>query len=144
MGVYPVAYTLNITDQQVKTINAKANFSKTGIDTECFVNIVFEDNSKATLVSSFEKDRNSPGVIEFENGTIIAENFWRSQKASIDNVVYEFPFIGEGFPYQINSFVDTINEKLFENEIMTHDQTRKSMILLDRIRKSIGLIYPFE
>lgn len=144
MGVYPVAFTLNITDQPIKSIEAKAKFYKTGIDTECIVDVTFEDNSTARLVSSFLDDRNSPGVIEFENGKIVAENFWRSQKVIINDEEFEYPFIGEGFPYQINAFVDSLEKGLLENEIMTHDQTRKSMVILDNIRNVIGLKYPFE
>jgi predicted dehydrogenase len=144
MGVYPVAYTLNLTDSPIKELKAKAEFSKTGIDTECIIDIVYDDESKITCVSSFKEDRNTPGVLEFENGLITIDNFWRSQKVKIGLETYEYPFIGEGFPYEINSFVDTLNKGELENEIMTHDQTRQSMKLLDRIRKEIGLVYPFE
>ena len=66
MGVYPVAYTLNLTDKPVKSLNAKAKFHHTGIDTECIVDIVFEGGATATLVSSFLENRDAPGVIEFE------------------------------------------------------------------------------
>ncbi len=144
MGVYPVAYTLNITDQPVKSIKAKAQFYKTGIDIECIIDVTFEDDSTARLVSSFLADRNSPGVLEFENGKIEVDNFWRSQKLQINEDNYDFPHLGEGFPYEINSFVESLEKGLLENEIMTHDQTRKSMTLLDRIRKVIELKYPFE
>jgi len=144
MGVYPVAYTLNLTNQPVKSIEAKAQFYKTGIDTECIIDLTFEDDSTAQLVSSFLEDRNTPGVVEFENGTIEIDNFWRSQKVTIDDTLFDFPHIGEGFPYQINGFVETLEKGLLENEVMTHDQTRKSMTLLDRIRKVIELKYPFE
>jgi len=144
MGVYPVAYTLNITDQPIKSIEATAKKYKTGIDTECVVDVTFEDDSTARLVSSFLADRNTPGVIEFENGKIVIDNFWRSQKVAIDDKEFDFPFIGEGFPYEINSFVETLKKGLLENEIMTHDQTRKSMLILDEIRKVIELKYPFE
>lgn len=144
MGIYPVAYTLNLTDAPVRELKAKAEFSKTGIDTECIVDFVFDDDSKVTCVSSFKEERNSPGVLEFENGLITIDNFWSSQKVKIGSDTYEYPFIGEGFPYEINSFVKTLNNGELENDIMTHDQTRKSMELLDKIRKSIGLVYPFE
>ncbi len=144
MGVYPVAYTLNITNQSIKSIEATAKKYKTGIDTECVVDVTFEDDSTARLVSSFLADKNNPGVIEFENGKIVIENFWRSQKVFIDKKEFEFPFIGEGFPYQINGFVGSLEKGLLENEIMTHDQTRKSMMMLDSIRKVIKLKYPFE
>ncbi len=144
VGVYPVAYTLNLTDSKVRELNAKAKFSKTGIDTECIVNFVFEDDSKVTCVSSFIEDRNTPAVLEFEKGKIIIENFWRSTKVTIGSDVFEYPFIGEGFPHEINLFVNSINKGELENDTMTHDQTRKSMMLLDKIRKTIGLVFPFE
>jgi len=144
MGIYPVAYTLNITDQPIKSIQANAKKYKTGIDIECVVDVTFEDNSTAKLVSSFLEDRNTPGVIEFENGKIVIDNFWRSQKVSINGEEFDYPFIGEGFPYQINGFVETLEKGLLENDIMTHDQTRKSMAILDQIRKVIELKYPFE
>ncbi len=144
MGVYPVAFTLNITDQNIKSIEANAKFYKTGIDLECIVDVVFEDDSTARLVSSFLADRNTPGVIEYENGKIVAENFLRSQKLFINDEEFNFTHIGEGFPYQIDAFIDTLEKGLHENEIMTHDQTRKSMVILDKIRETIGLKYPFE
>jgi len=144
MGVYPVAFTLNITNQPIKSIEANAKKYKTGIDTECVVDVTFEDDSTARLVSSFLEDRNTPGVIEFENGKMVIENFWRSQKVFIDDKEFDFPYIGEGFPHEINGFVESIEKGLLENEIMTHDQTRKSMIILDKIRKVIELKYPFE
>lgn len=144
MGVYPVAYTLNLTDKEIKTIDAKATFYHTGIDTECVVDILYEDDTSVTLVSSFTEDRDAPGVIEFEHGKIIANDFWESQKITVDDEVFEFPHVGEGFPYQIEAFSETIEKGLLENELMTHDQTRKSMELLDRIRSIIGLKYPFE
>lgn len=144
MGIYPVAYTLNITDQPIKSINANATFYKTGIDTECIVDVVFEDDSTARLLSSFKEDRNTPAVIEYENGKIIIENFWRSQKVFINNEEFNLPHIGEGFPYQINSFVNTLEKGLLENDIMTYNETRISMEILDKIRKVIGLKYPFE
>lgn len=144
MGVYPVAYTLNLTNKQIKSINANATFFHTGIDTECTIDIVFEDDSTASLVSSFLEDKTTPGIIEFENGTITAYEFWKSQKVDINGEVYIYPHIGEGFPYEIEAFVKTLEKGLLENELMTHDQTRKSMQLLDRIRDIIGLKYPFE
>jgi len=144
LGVYPVAFTLNITDQPVKSLSVKSQKYKTGVDIECIVDVVFEDDSTATLLSSLLEDRNSPGVIEYENGMILADNFWRSEKITINDEVFELPHIGEGFPYEISAFVETLNKGLLENDIMTHDQTRKSMELLDRIRQEMGLVYPFE
>jgi predicted dehydrogenase len=144
MGIYPVAYTLNLTNQNIKSIKAKANIYKTGVDSECRIEFLFEDGATASLLSSFEEDRNKPGVLEFENGTIIVDHFWSSEKIIVNGEVFEYPHIGEGFPYEIDSFVKTIEKGDLENDIMTYEETRKSMVLLDKIRNEIGLVYPFE
>jgi len=144
MGVYPVAFTLNLTDQKIKQLKAEAQFYKTGVDTECKIDITYEDDSYVTLVSSFQADKNKPAILEFEKGVIVADNFWRSQKVTIDGEVFEFPHVGEGFPYEIEAFIQSIAHKELENSIMTHEKTRRSMKMLDEIRKKIGLIYPFE
>ena len=144
LGVYPVAYTLNLTDKPIKSIDAKAKFFHTGIDTECKIEIVYEDDTSVSLVSSFLEDRAAPGIIEFENGTITAYDFWKSQKIKVNDQVFKYPHKGDGFPYEIEAFATTLENGLLENEFMTHEQTRKSMQLLDRIREIIGLKYPFE
>lgn len=144
VGIYPVAYTLNITDKPIKTIEATASFYKTGIDTECIINIVFEDESTAELISSFKENRNNIAVLDYEKGKVIVQDFWSSQKYFINDEEFSLPHIGNGFSYQIDSFVDTLDKGLLENSIMTHDQTRKTMVLLDKIREIIGLKYPFE
>ena len=144
MGVYPVAYTLNITDNEIKSIDAKAKFYHTGIDTETTVDLVYEDGSTVTLVSSFTEEKGSPAMLEFEKGTIEVHHFWFSEKVVINGKEFHYPHKGEGFPYEIEAFAETLEKGLLENELMTHEQTRKSMNLLDKIRKEIGLRYPFE
>jgi len=91
LGVYPVAYTFNITNQLVKSLSVKAKKYLTGVDSECIVDIVYEDGSTATLVSSFLEERNSPAVVEFERGKVIIENFWRSEKVIVNDEVFNFP-----------------------------------------------------
>lgn len=144
LGVYPVSYTLNITDQPIIKLDAKAEFHQTGVDINCIINMTFKDGSTAKLKSSMNEELQNSGVLEFEKGTITIDNFWRSERLTINDEEYMFPFIGGGFPYQINAFVETLKNGKLENDLMTHDQTRKSMQMLDDIRKIINLTYPIE
>ena len=49
---------------------------------------------------------------------------------------------------KLDKAVDSIKKGLkkgkIENDIMTYDETRKSMKIMDDIREVIGLKYPFE
>ncbi len=144
MGIYPLSYTLNLTDSSVKSINAKAEFYHTGVDVKSIVDFVFDDGATATLISSFKEVLDAPSVFEYEKGKIIVDHFHKSQKITINDKVYEYPHIAGGFEYEIESFSKTIEVGLIENEIMTFDETRKSMKLLDRTREVLNIKYPFE
>lgn len=144
MGIYPLSYTLNLTDSPVKTIDAKADFHHTGVDTNSTVNFVFDNGATATLISSFMEVLDTPSVFEFEKGSIVVDHFHKSQKITINDKIYEYPHISGGFEYEIDSFAKTIEDRFLENKVMTHEQTRKSMKLLDRTREVLGIKYPFE
>jgi hypothetical protein len=49
-----------------------------------------------------------------------------------------------GFEYQIEEAQKAIRRGIIENPLMPHQNTLDNMIVLDRIRKIIGLQYPFE
>ena len=144
VGIYPVAYTFNITNQPIKKMTSKATMYPTGVDSEVIIDLVYEDLSTARLVSSFIENKKQSAILEFEHGTIVVDQFWSGERASINDEVKHFPMLGEGFPYEIASFIDTLEKHEIENHIMTHDRTRKCIKMLDDIRKQIGLVYPFE
>ena len=144
LGVYPISFLMHVNNSKITNIKAQARIHKTGVDIETHIFIDFEDGSKATLVSSMDTDRNKPGILEFENGIIKMEDFSRSKRIYINDEVIDIPFIEEGFGYQINSFVNTINNNLLENEIMTYNESRKVMAIMDEVRSIIGVKYPFE
>ncbi len=144
LGVYPISFLMHINDGTIKHIEAEARLSNKKIDIETQMKIEFTDGSKASLKCSMDTDMNTPGVLEFEKGTIKMEDFSRSKKIFVNDEKIDIPFIEGGFSYQINSFVKTIDNGQLENEIMTYDESKKVMSIMDQVRKIIGVKYPFE
>lgn len=144
LGVYPISFLMSIINKDIEKIDAKSRIHKTGVDIDADINIEFSDNSQARLISTMDKDMNAPATIEFEKGTIIMENFSRSKRMYLNGKVIDIPFVGGGFSYQIDSFVETINNGLLENEIMTYEESRKVMKIMDEVRRIVGVKYPFE
>lgn len=144
LGVYPVSFLMHVNNNEIKKITAEARLHKNGVDIETHMNIKFENGSTATLKCSMDTQMNKPGILEFENGTITMEDFSRCKRIYINNEVMDIPFIEEGFGYQINSFVNTLENNLIENEVMTYNESRKVMSIMDKVRKIIGVKYPFE
>jgi len=144
LGVYPISFLMHVNSGEIKNIEAQARIHKTGVDTETRMLINFKDGSKATLVCSMDTDMNKPGILEFEKGIIKMDDFSRSKKIYINDEIIDIPFIEDGFGYQINSFINTISNNLLENEIMTYNESRKVMAIMDEVRSIIGVKYPFE
>jgi len=144
LGVYPISFLMHVNDSKIKSIKAHSRMHKIGVDIETNMLIEFADGSTAKLDCSMDTDLNKPGLLEFESGTIIMEDFSRSKRIYIDGKVMDIPFIEEGFGYQINSFTNTINNHLLENDVMTYEESRKVMSIMDQVRKITGIKYPFE
>ncbi|MCK5761607.1 MAG: Gfo/Idh/MocA family oxidoreductase [Candidatus Izimaplasma sp.] len=144
LGVYPISYLMHMQKDTIKYIKASSRIHKTGVDIETNMDIEFNDGSLATLTSCMDTDMNKPGILEFENGIIKVEDFSRSKRIFINGEPFDIPFIKGGFSYQINSFVNTLNNNLLENEIMTYNESRKVMKIMDQVRNTVGVKYPFE
>ncbi len=144
LGVYPISFLMYLSKEKIKKINAEARLHKTGVDIETRISIDFENDLKAKLICCMDTDMNNPGVFEFENGIIKMEHFSRSTRVIINDDIINIPFIEEGFGYQINSFINTINNGKTENDIMSYYESQKVMSVMDEVRKIIGVKYPFE
>ena len=84
-----------------------------------------------------------------EKATIILEAFWKCELIEIreqdNNVInLEYPFDINGFEYQVQSFINTLNSNKLENEIMPHSTKIEVLEIMDEIRKQIGVIYENE
>ncbi|MBN2604230.1 MAG: Gfo/Idh/MocA family oxidoreductase [Bacilli bacterium] len=144
IGVYPISMLRNFTRQPIVNLNAKAEMHETGVDKTCVMDFTFADHSTAHLVSSIHKELSQEAKLVFENGTITMEDFSRSQVLIMNDEIHHVPYLGEGFVHEIQSFINTIEMGLIENEIMNYESTRDVVQIMDCVREKIDLKYPFE
>ncbi len=144
LGVYPISFLMYLNQSKIKNLKATARLHKTGVDIETQMEILFENDLKAFLKCSMDTNLNAPGSFEFEKGKVLMEDFSRCKNLDINGEALEIPYIEGGFNYQIASFVKTINNNLLENDIMSYEESRKVMKIMDDVRKIINLKYPFE
>lgn len=144
IGVYPIACFRYINKQDISKFYANASFHKTGVDTECILELEFNDGSSAKLKSSIKETLMKDAIFDFEKGRIIMNRFHSSESVYINDEHFELPFKGLGFVHEIESFVDSLNKGLLENPVMTYSESRDVMSIMDRARNQIGLKYPFE
>ncbi len=144
MGVYPFSFYLLIQQSPIKSLIADATLTDTGVDQTCNVEIIDDNNAKIFIRSSIGEAFENNAVLEFENGIIKMIDFSRSTEFYVNEKRYDMPMEGEGFVHEIRSFTETIENGETENKIMTHKASKRSMKLMDEIRKAIHLKYPFE
>ena len=79
-----------------------------------------------------------------KKGKIVMNKFHSCQSLYVNDEHFVLPFKGLGFVHQIESFIKTINKDLLEDPVMTYDESRDVMKIMDMARNEIGLKYPFE
>ncbi len=144
IGVYPLSFYILIKQADTKELTAKAEFTHTGVDSFCEIEITDTNNAKIHVRSSIDRELPNNAELIYEKGVIKMIDFSRSKKVYINNTKYQIEFEGEGFVHEIRSFVNSIENNLFENPIMTHELSNSTIKLMDSIREIIGLKYPFE
>jgi predicted dehydrogenase len=146
LGVYYASFFRFVTSDPIRSMQTSALMSKTNVDLMTAVDIVLDNDAKTTvhLESAMDRSLSNLATLEFEHGTIEIPNFWSTESIIINGEKEHYPHKIGGFEYEIQHFVDSIQEGLLEDPIMTHQESRDVMRLLDEIRASIKLKYPFE
>ncbi len=144
LGVYPISFYHFIQQTPIKSISAKAKFTNTGVDASCDIEIIDENDGHIYIRSSMNENLPNNAKMIFENGSIEMKDFSRSLEIYINGSKFEKKYEGEGFVHQIRSFAKTIENKEFENPIMTHQASLSCIKTMDKVREIIKLKYPFE
>ncbi len=144
LGVYPLSFYNLIKQVPIKTIDATATFTHTGVDDTCHVEIVDDSNARIHIKSSISKMLLDHALLTFANGIIELKNFHGCRRLVINGKRKTIPYEGEGFVHEIRAFANDVENNLLEDPILTHQASRESMKLMDDIRQIIGLKYPFE
>lgn len=145
IGIYPVflAYSLLGKPQKIK---ASAEFSETGVDTQCDVEFLYPGGVAAELKSSISEKTPTIAVIELDKATIrLNPRFHEPTSVSIKidgkEEIREFGVETNGYNFEAEHVSQMLQEGKTESDIMSLDKTLDIMNLLDEIRQKIGLEY---
>ena len=135
------------------SIKAKGELSERGIDLNASAELVFENGSKAFISSAINKNLNNTVLISNDEKSILIEEPWQCgeqvgrkskiifKREGFDNEVIEFKENKGVFTFEIDHFVDLINQKKTESKKVSHSDSHGNMIWLDAWRKKIGVYY---
>jgi len=147
IGIYPLflAYKLLGMPNDIKVCG---RLTKGGVDEQLAIILDF-DNALALLYSSFAHNEDMRATIAGEDGEIYIDSRWHesSNIALVKNKEKEsknFDFIGVGYSYEIIEANNCLREGKLESSKWSHKNTTDLMLLMDAIRKEIGVVYPNE
>ncbi|XMB71713.1 Gfo/Idh/MocA family oxidoreductase [Mycoplasmatota bacterium WC30] len=144
LGIYPISFYHFIKQVPIKSVSAKAEFTHTGVDASCDIDITDENDAHIYIRSSMNEKLPNHAKLIFENGSIELKDFSRSSQVYINDSKFDISFEGEGFVHEIRSFSESIMNKDIENSIMTHQASLSCLETMDKVRNIIELKYPFE
>lgn len=149
IGVYPIAVSQFLMKNNPLYTDARAIIGNTGVDEMIAVNLLYADGAVSQFTASVQAWFSNDCTIYGTLGKIhIEPMFWYPAKATIYSKTEEQtihrPLKGGGFEYEIEETCRCIRENMSESPLMTHADTLANMRLMDTIRNTIGLKYPFE
>jgi predicted dehydrogenase len=149
IGIYNLAVSRWVVGQEVQSFDVRGLIGKTGVDEHVSATLEFEEDVISQFTCTFLSNTYNDFVIYGTKGHIrVHPNFWGATKATLftgrRKKTVEKPMRSTGFEYEIEEVGRCLRAGLIESPVMTHEKALASMELMDAIRASIGLTYPFE
>jgi len=130
-------------------VQAMGNIGDTGVDTFSIFQTQ-HDSGFGQFYTGFEVYGKGDALISGKHGHItIHQNWWNPLAATIEYSggrmveLYE-PFSAGGLNYEIAHFCELLNKGQIESPIISHDISRKTIDLLDKVRAQVGLKFKGE
>lgn len=146
IGIYPVYAALAILGSP-ENINARATFTKTGVDSSCHITFTYPGNVSAILKSTFLKETSTTATFYCEKGIIrINSRFHEPSSVTLidtqeNEETKEFENTTNGYSFEAAHMTSLYKNGVKESPIMTYNFSIELISLLDQIRDKIGLTY---
>ena len=155
----------NVVRNEMTSMDCKCVKFETGVDATDWINITYENGQRAYLKTSMVSPTHNEGVIYGTAGHIRVQNlndmvelqlFYVAGKL-VDAVqpsrlcnCYEYEVLAckeaieNPSPYRRGICEDGYQQVVWERPEMTHQKTMEFMTLMDKLRDSFGVSFPFE
>lgn len=150
VGVYAINFAAMILGSDPEEILSSCVKGETGVDMQNAMIFKYANGTMATLHSSALAGSEQYGIVYGTEGYIIAKNINNVDEIEVydlDRNLEETHYIPEqitGFEDQVRACMKAIEEGKLECSEMPHSEILKIMEIMDGLRESWGVKYPFE
>lgn len=148
--VYPINFSLMVLGEHPKTIMSQVVFNSTGMDYYENICFKYDDGAIADIVGTCNMRMENDGFIYGDDGYMKVRNLnnpeWfevYDKKGSLVKKM-ERPQQISGYEYEVLACMEALREGKSECPQMSHEASLNVMRIMDGLRKSWGMKYPFE
>lgn len=155
IGIYNLCISQWVFGAQPETHRIRAKLGPTGVDEHDEITLDYPGERSSQFLCSFTQDLENAFIINGRYGSIrIHPGFWGASQATLytsENADHmqrretiSRPFRANGLEYEIEAAQHCIRAGLLESPDMPLADTLGTMLLMDALRRDIGLKYAFE
>ncbi|CZR10137.1 Gfo/Idh/MocA family protein [Trichococcus ilyis] len=138
VGVYNLSYSTFILGNAPEFITANLYIGETGVDENVGINLAYPGGKQAQLYGAINLNTVRDATIVGTKGRITVPRFSNAETATLfkdgKEETFHLPFGITGFEYQIEEVVNCLNNGKLQSEIMSWEDSIKTMEILDSVR----------
>lgn len=150
LGVYVLNFASMVFGDDLEGISANCIKHESGVDAQETIMLTYQDGKMATLYATMLAQTDRRGIINGTNGYIEIENINNYESIRVYNLErrviaeYAAPCQVTGYEYEVQAAVEAVKHGQLECPQMPHVETIRMMQLMDVLRESWGIVFPFE
>ena len=150
LGIYPLNFALMVLKSEILDLTGNCVKSELGIDLIDNIALTFKNKTGASLHASVITPSDRMGYIYGEKGYLAITNINNPEKIERfdkdHNLIENYPIPQQmtGYEYQVIECLDAIKQGKISCPSMSHQETIEIMHIMDKLRKTWGIIYPQE
>lgn len=148
IGIYPIYLSLLVLGVP-SDMKVMARMTETGVDSHCTMLFDYGNSEKAILESTIEADTPTEAYIYGSKGTIrLHSRFHHTRKITLirdgNEKVFDIGYVGNGYSHEIEEVNACLLAGDKESMRLPLRTSLELMMLIDRVKKEIGLSYDDE
>lgn len=150
LGIYTLTFASLFLGDDIVSTKSRCIKYETGVDATDHIELTYRDGRQAFLRTSMVSGSRNEGKINGTRGYLMVYNLNSLEKIEIydaDGQLQETcipPQLVNGYEYEVLACKRAIEAGKLECEEMPHAETVLMMEQMDSLRKSWGVVYPFE
>lgn len=147
IGIYPIFLSYLLLGMP-KDIKASAHFYKTGVEIQ--MSMIFDyENAQSILYSGLTSNSEMKAQIAGNKGSIFINSRWHEATGYTlvkdgNTVVNEIGKLGKGYTHEIDEVHECLNTGKKESGLWSHQNSIDLITIMDTVRKTTGIVFPFE